>query len=499
MTTFGYLIPAGPLSGAQVAQALIIAALLVVAVTVAGRKDWPLAIRRSLFFLLLLALLVVGAAVLPEKYHASARPGLLVAAQILGWVSLVECLQALVVDLFLVGWLKRPPVPRILRDFTTLALALTVFLFALRGTLGVNLSSLLATSAMISVVLGLALQDTLGSFFAGLALQMEAPLAIGDWVKIGEHIGMVTQVSWRTVRIVSLDDDEFTFPNSMVTRSALANFSRPTPAHRCFIAVRIPYRHPPNLVIVALTEAMRSAPRLLANPPAHAVVWEFEESSIVYRARYWIGDYRRVNTIRSDVSTRIWYALRRAGIEHAAPVRLLRRGSPADTLAGRVAAAALNVDIFGPLTDAERDFLAGSLRCATFGRGEEIIRQGEQGDSLFVIQRGRVEVLVTSGGEQEVVDTLGVGSVFGEMSLLTGAPRSATVRAVEDTEVVPVTVGAFRRIVEKNPAVLEAVTGVISRRRTRLDAAIHEAEAEAAARLSRHNDLLRRVRSFFGV
>jgi CRP-like cAMP-binding protein len=284
----------------------------------------------------------------------------------------------------------------------------------------------------------------------------------------------------------------------MVTRSALANFSRPTPAHRCFIAVRIPYRHPPNLVIAALTEAMRSAPRLLANPPAHAVVWEFEESSIVYRARYWIGDYRRVNTIRSDVSTRIWYALRRAGIEHAAPVRMLR-GSPADTLTGRVATAALNVDIFSPLTDAERDFLAGSLHCATFGRGEEIIRQGEQGDSLFIIRRGRVEVLVASGGEQEVVDTLGVGNVFGEMSLLTGAPRSATVRAVEDTEVVPVTVGDFRQIVEKNPAVLEAVTGVISRRRSRLDETIHEAEAEAAARLALHSDLFQRVRSFFGV
>ena len=96
-----------------------------------------------------------------------------------------------------------------------------------------NLSSLLATSAMISVVLGLALQDTLGSFFAGLALQMEAPLAIGDWVQIGEHQGKVSQVSWRTVRIVSMEDDEFTFPNSLVTRSTLVNFSRPTAAHQC--------------------------------------------------------------------------------------------------------------------------------------------------------------------------------------------------------------------------------------------------------------------------
>jgi len=499
MTILTAFLPGGSLVGIQFVQALVVAILLAVAVTVAGRKNWPLSVRRAMFFFLLLALLVPGASLLPEEMFARARPGLLVAAQILGWVALVECAQALIVDLFLVGWLKRPPVPRILRDFATLALALTVFLFALRGALGVNLSSLLATSAMISVVLGLALQDTLGSFFAGLALQMEAPLAIGDWVQIGEHQGKVSQVSWRTVRIVSMEDDEFTFPNSLVTRSTLVNFSRPTTAHQCFVAVSIHYRHPPNQVIAALVAAMRDAPNVLADPPAHALVWEFDDSQIVYRARYWISNYRRINYIRSEVGARIWYGLRRAGIENAYPVRLLRRESPAADPGALVDAATLMIDIFSPLTAAERDNLAAGLRRAAFGRGEEIIRQGELGDSLFVILRGRVEVRVTSEGQEEVVDTLGAGSFFGEMCLLTGAPRSATVRAVEDTEVVPVTVAAFRRVVAQNPAVLEAVTGIVSRRRSRLDEAIHEAETEAATRLAEHGDLLERVRAFFGV
>ena len=493
------ILPGTALVGSQFVQALIIAVVFAVAVTVAGRKNWPLSVRRALFFSLLLALLVPAASLLPGDTLAAARPGLLVAAQILGWVVLIECAQALIVDLFLVGWLKRPPVPRILRDFATLALALTVFLFALRGTLGVNLSSLLATSAMISVVLGLALQDTLGSFFAGLALQMEAPLAIGDWVQIGEHQGKVSQVSWRTVRIVSMEDDEFTFPNSLVTRSTLVNFSRPTTAHRSAVDLRIDYRHPPNAVIAALVEALRDTPDVLADPPAHALVWEFDDSHIVYRVRYWISDYRRIHSIRGDVSARLWYGLRRAGIEHAYPVRVLRRESPDAGPGASVSAALLNVDIFSPLTAAERDNLAVGLRRAAFGRGEEIIRQGEQGDSLFVILRGRVEVRVASEGQEEVVDTLGAGSFFGEMCLLTGAPRSATVRAVEDVEVVPVTVAAFRRIVAQNPAVLVAVTGVVSQRRSRLDEAIHEAETEAAARLAEHSDLLERVRAFFGV
>jgi small-conductance mechanosensitive channel/CRP-like cAMP-binding protein len=492
-------LPEASLGGARLAPAALGAATLAVAAMVARRRDWPLSVRRALFFFLLLALLVAGAALLPGELYAQARPGLLVAAQIFAWVGLVECAQGVLVDLLLVGGLKRPPIPRILRDFVTLALALAVFLFSLRGTLGVNLASLLATSAMISVVLGLALQDTLGSFFAGLALQMEAPLAIGDWVQIGVHQGKVSQVSWRTVRIVSMEDDEFTFPNSQVSRSTLVNFSRPTAAHQCYVAVRINYRHPPNQVIAALVAAMQDIPGVLANPPAHALVWEFADSHLVYRARYWIGDYRRINYIRSEVGARIWYALRRSGIENAYPVRLLRREPPGTGPAERVDAAMLQVDIFSPLTTAELGTLAVRLRRAAFGRGEHIIRQGDHGDSLFIILRGQVEVLVTSDGQQQVVDTLGAGSCFGEMSLLTGAPRSATVRALDDTEVVPVTVEAFREVVAENPAVLEEVTGVISRRRSRLDEAIHDAEAEAAARSAAHNDLLERVRVFFGV
>jgi small-conductance mechanosensitive channel/CRP-like cAMP-binding protein len=495
MTSFAtvFLGGLGPL------PATLLAAALVVLVAVAARRNWPLAIRRALFFSLLLALLAIVAALLSPDSLAAARNGLVVAVLLLAGVALVECVQGLIVDLVLVGWLKRPPPPRILRDFVTIAIALSVFLASLRGLLGFNLSSLLATSAMISVVLGLALQDTLGSFFAGMALQMEAPLAIGDNVQIGEAQGTVVQVSWRTVRILNLDRDEVTFPNSLVTRSTLINFSRPTPAHLCHVEVLVPYRHPPSRVLAVLTEAMRDLPGVLPDPPCHALVWSFTESALVYRARYFIADFRRINFIRSDVGARLWYALRRAEIEQAYPVRVHLPENRAEDPGDRVAEALLKVDILGPLSAAERAGLAEQLRPLRFACGETVIRQGDEGDSLFVILQGRVEVCVGSAGQQEVVNTLAAGSVFGEMSLLTGAPRSATVRAVEDVEVVPVTVKAFRGIVTKNPAVLDAVTGVVSRRLSRLDEAIHVVESEAAARSAEHVDLLQRVRAFFGV
>jgi small-conductance mechanosensitive channel/CRP-like cAMP-binding protein len=475
------------------------AALLAVCSAVAARRGWPLSFRRALFFFLLLSLLGFGTALLPPGVRDSWGPGLLAAAQVLAWVGVIECCQGTLFDLVLAGWLGRPPAPRILRDFLTLALALGVLLLALRGALGVNLASLLATSAMITVVLGLALQDTLGSFFAGLALQMEAPLAIGDWVQIGDSQGRVSQVSWRSVRIVNLESDEVTLPNSLVTRSTLVNFSRPDTAHQSFVAVRVHYRHPPNQVIAALVDAVRGTPGVLDDPPAHALLWEFSDSEIVYRARYWIGDYRRVNAIRSDVGARLWYGLRRAGIENAYPVRVHRRDTPAGGAGDPVAGALLRVEIFSPLSGEEIRSLASRVRVQAYGRGETVIRQGDGGDSLFVILRGRVEVLVASRGQEEVVDTLGPGSCFGEMSLLTGAPRSATVRALEDVELAPVAAEAFRRIVAENQAVLEAVAGIVGRRRSRLDAAIREAESEAAARSEEHRALLERIRAFFGV
>lgn len=497
---FPALIPTGPGEPAALALVLIGGLALAVALMLAGRRAWPLSARRTLLFLLFLALLAAVARSLPPSGLAAFRPGLTIAATILFWVALVEGAQALVLDFFLVRWLRRPPPPRILRDFLTLGFALAVFLVSLRGVLGVNLSSLLATSAVISVVLGLALQDTLGSFFAGLALQMESPLAAGEWVQVGETQGRVTQVGWRTVRIVTLDGDEVTFPNSLVTRSTLLNFSRPARAHRAFVPVRIAYYHPPHEVLAALDAAMHGVPGVLESPLAQALVWEFGESEVFYRARYWIDDYSRVNLVRSEVATRIWYQLRRAGIDHAYPSRVLR--PPGHTpgreeLALRAAAALGTVDLFQPLSDAERLDLAGRLRPVVFGRGEMVIRQGDQGDSLFLVTRGLVEVRVVTSGREALVGTLGAGSFFGEMSLLTGSPRSATVHALEDTEVFPVRREDFQHIASANPAVLDEVTRILSRRRDQLDETIRQ--TEAAAPPLGHLDLLQRVRSFFGI
>jgi CRP-like cAMP-binding protein len=247
---------------------------------------------------------------------------------------------------------------------------------------------------------------------------------------------------------------------------------------------------------------MRDVPGLLGTPPPHALIWEYGESEVVYRARYWIDDYSRDSPLRSDVASRIWYRLRRDGIEHAFPARVLKPDPPCpspEDVERRTAAALRGVDLFEPLSDAERLALAGRLRPQLFAAGETVIRQGERGDSLFLITRGRLEVRVASEGVESVVSTLEAGSFFGEMSLLTGDPRTATVVALEDAEVVRVAREDFRHVAAANPAVLEGVTRIVSARRDRLAESIRESEEAAAARAGAHRDLLDRVRAFFGV
>jgi CRP-like cAMP-binding protein len=241
---------------------------------------------------------------------------------------------------------------------------------------------------------------------------------------------------------------------------------------------------------------------VLEDPPFHALVWEYGDSEILYRARFWIAEFRRVNSIRSDVAARVWYRLRRERIEPGYPVQIHNPGAPAEAESAEAvqsATALRSVDLFEPLSEEERILLSQRLRPLLFGRGETVIRQGAAGDSLFVITRGRVEVRVSSAGEERVVGTLSAGSFFGEMSLLTGDPRTATVVALEDAEVLPVTRENFRGIAAANPAVLEAVARIVADRRGRLAETIRESEEAAATRSAAHRDLLKRVRSFFSL
>ncbi|HEV8675140.1 MAG TPA: mechanosensitive ion channel family protein [Methylomirabilota bacterium] len=399
--------------------------------------------------------------------------------------------------------------PAILRDIVSVLFAALVLIVLMRARLGVDVTALVATSAALSIVLGLALQETLSNLFAGLAVMIERPFEPGDWVRFGDRVGRVKEVSWRAVKLQLLrQDDYLVIPNSVVAKSEIVNLSQPTPLHGQSVEVGVVYGEPPNRVIQALVDAALEVDRVLRDPRPFAVVRRYDSFSIHYRVTYWISDFAHADLIEGEVLSHIWYAFRRQGIRIPYPISEVnwRDVGAAEAAArreelGRIAGLLRGIDFLAALTQEELDRLAMGAQIAPYPAGMVVVRQGEAGDSLFVIARGRVQVTgqPPGGGAERPIAIIEPASYFGEMSLLTGAPRSATVRALEDTECLVLTKDALRPVLLSDPAAAERLSQAMTRRKAeqetfqRVPVEIPEVSAEPP------HFLLGRMRRFFDL
>jgi CRP-like cAMP-binding protein len=339
------------------------------------------------------------------------------------------------------------------------------------------------TSAVGAVVVGFALQDTLGNLFAGLAIQVEKPFRVGHWVRVGEFEGRVQEVTWRATKLLTKQGQFVIVPNSVMSKDPIVNFSEPTIPTRIEVEVGATYDAPPNVVKRALHEALDNAPLVLREPPPDVIVLGFGSSSVDYRLRFWIDDFGRDNTARDQVRTNIWYTFKRHAIEIPYPIQVeYSREEKSPRSADRLRALADRlgaVDLFSGLDDIERARLAQACPEHLYGALERIVRQGDEGRSMFVVLDGRVRVTIEPSGQEVAVTT--AGGFFGEMSMLTGDPRTATVTAVDDAVLLEIDADRFRELAVRRPGLVEHVSGIVSARRQGLADAKAAAEGARAA------------------
>ena len=374
-----------------------------------------------------------------------------------------------------------------------------IVLFAIAATLLLD-EKVMTTSAVGAVVVGFALQDTLGNLFSGLAIQIEKPFRVGQWIRVGEHEGKVQEVTWRATKLLTKAGQFAIVPNSLISKEPILNYSEPDIPTRIEVEVGASYDAPPNLVKRALREALDSAPLVLEQPPPDVLLHEFAASSITYRVRFWLADFGRDSAARDQVRSNIWYTFKRHGIEIPFPIQIQyeREETPArppghvEHIAERLG----QVDLFSELNEAERMQLASSCREHRFGAGERIVKQGDAGQSMFVVLEGQVRVTLEPSGQQ--VATISAGGFMGEMSMLTGDPRTATVSALGDAALLEIDTAHFRALAIRCPGLIERVSTIVSSRRVGL------AEAQAAADEVRANGgaaqtLLTRIRAFLNL
>jgi CRP-like cAMP-binding protein len=371
---------------------------------------------------------------------------------------------------------------------------------------GVALTPFLATSAVVGAVVGLALQDTLGNLFAGIALHTEAPFRVGDWVRVADRDGRIEQVSWRAMRLRTWDGDTLTIPNNEVSRHALLNYSVPASPHSRLILVQIGYDTPPNKAISVLRAALAQVEGMAAGVAPNVRIVGYHDWAIRYEIRYFFGSYEDYRVVEGDVYRMIWYHLRRSGIPFAFPISTVQihQPAPADATAERLVPALRAIDLFQTLSDSELHTVASRLRPLHYAAGERIIEEGSAGDSLFLVDRGEVRVLRRMGGAPREIARLGEGECFGEMAMLTGEQRTATVVASTDVDVFMIGKAGFQDILAANPDVAVDISALLAQRR----AALHDAEADLTTEVhagvsSADSDLsqriLDRIRSYFGL
>lgn len=403
-------------------------------------------------------------------------------------------------------WLVRrfwpSPPPKILRDVLDFTLYAVAAVSILRSQLHIDLTGLLATSAILSVVLGLAVQDSLGNLFAGLSLQLERPFQVGDFVSLGpEHVGRVVQLTWRATRIETLRNELVTLPNNVVAKQAIVNLSRPqSPGTSVAVDFYVggPYRVPPNRVRDAILDCLEGMPKLVAIPPPRVRVWSYDDSSIRYQVRLWVADYAHADLIRDELYTRLWYRFDREGIEIPFPQRTVHlvpqseANLPSSTRDELVA----RVDLFSPLTSSERARVAADFVERRFGRGERIITEGAAGHTFYLVARGTVAV--RSGKNDASVAELGPGEYFGEMSLLTGEPRTATVVAQADVVLLELDRPSFARMFAEHPGLASQLSSLLARRKSELEAAVSHLET-AVDTSPEANRILGRLKQIFGL
>lgn len=392
--------------------------------------------------------------------------------------------------------------PAVVHVVVALVLYFAVGLLIAGGVFEQSLTGAIATSAVASVVLGLALQETLGNLFAGIALQVEPPFRLGDVVRTDGLEGRVEAFNWRATTLLTAADSRVVVPNARMAREPVEVFGRTTPTRRR-LAIPAPYDTAPETVVGIVRAALVGAPGVSERPPPQVWVASFDDSSIGYEALYWVEDALRGAAVDALVRERIWYAFGRHGVSipfpHEVQVPYEPPAPPAhEDPTGERARWLGEVDLFDPLASSERRQLAERARTLLYGPGEMVLRQGDEGRSLFVVLRGRIEILVRGAdGRRVAVAEMAAGEVIGEMSLLTGEPRSADVRALSEVEVLEVRKEDVRDLLTENEALAGALAEEVSQRVAHRDDVLAQSVPEEPNLTAL--PLLARIRQFFDL
>ena len=462
-------------------------------------------VQLGLFFRLFCLILAFYAAIAAYGVHAPWRYHVGAAAILLSTALIVSLVNRYVWDLYFEKQ-RQTAIPHFLREVVGGIIFLIVLLLILSYGYHAEtqLKGLLAGSGVVAIIVGFAGQNLFAGIIGGVSIQINRPFKVGDWLQVGDRFAEVMEINWRSTRLRTNDNIYLDIPNNEMVGHAIVNLHYPTEVHAMRIRVGVEYKNPPNLVKDALYRATSTAKGVLAEPKAKIFLVDFGESACVYEIKFYMGNHSKINEINDAVRTNVWYELKRRGITIPFPIRTLQVERKAVLPAQEEQAEAFSIlrgePLFGCLSDEQLDHLVKQARLNTFGRGEPVIEEGAAGDSMFVMLRGAANVFVSKNGSKIQIAALAAGDCFGEMSLLTGEPRSATVRADGDFYVMEIGKPVMAEVLSGAPGCMEQLSQLLAQRKMETDGILKEARSADEHALTERQytaNFLHRLRTFF--
>lgn len=406
------------------------------------------------------------------------------ALQIGLWISGAHLLNVLTKIFFwdaIVAKTIRGTVPRLLTHFFSLIVYIIAIFIIIGSVFDRELTGVWATSGVMALILGFALRNMILDLFTGLAVNIEMPYKIGDWIEINTNNpkpdinGEVIDINWRATRLRDEEKRVVIIPNSLISTYIVTNYSQPRKSIRFENIVRldssVPVGKAKRIILAAVKEVLNHE-GFYKDPEPTVMANETNEYGVEYKIRYWINPWKGIypTSARDVINSSILKYLSFSGLKPSFPnenvffAKSKDKGIETGSLEYK-RRLLKQVNLFNSLEEQEITELVGKIDEKTYSKGENLITSGDEGESMFILYEGQLDVMVNvDNGASHKVGEIYPGQFFGEMSLLTGEPRSATISAATDIVAFEIKRQHVEDLFKKRPSIMEDISKVVALR-----------------------------------